>query len=186
MVTGAKPRTAAAARPVPQRSAEFSHLTLSGLRAYRKALTAEESRVSYWRRLIQARLDVVTGATPPGDPSAHERIRSLFSETRTGSRRALVEVVPADDVPPLPDLESLWSRELRPYDFRHTQRLRRDLSHAELQLSAYRAALHRKLTGATQELIARYREDPRLALTALPAGRPVGPQSPRLTGTTHR
>ena len=43
-----------------------------------------------------------------------------------------------------------------------------DLAHAELQLSAYRAALHRKLAAATQELIARYREDPSLALTALP------------------
>jgi hypothetical protein len=168
MVTGAKQRTAASARPVPERSPEFSHLTLSGLRAYRKALTAEESRVSYWRRLIQARLDVVTGATAPGDPTAHERIRNLFAETRNGSRAALVSVVPADDVPPLPDLEALWSRELRPYDFRHTQRLRRDLAHAELQLSAYRSALHRKLTGATQELIARYREDPSLALSALP------------------
>ena len=173
MVTGAKPRTAAAARPVPQRSPEFSHLTLSGLRAYRKALTAEESRVSYWRRLIQARLDVVTGATAPGDPTAHERIRTLFSETRSGGRQALVDVVPADDVPPLPDLESLWARELRPYDFRHTQRLRKDLAHAELQLSAYRAALHRKLTGATQELIARYREEPSLALSALPLNDPL-------------
>ena len=168
MVTGARARTAAPARPVPQRSPEFGHLTLNGLRAYRKALTAEESRVSYWRRLIQARLDVVTGATAPGDPTAHERIRTLFAESRSGGRHALVDVVPADDVPPLPDLESLWSRELRPYDFRHTQRLRRDLAHAELQLSAYRAALHRKLTGATQELIARYREDPSLALSALP------------------
>jgi hypothetical protein len=157
---------------VPERSPEFSHLTLSGLRAYRKALTAEESRVSYWRRLIQARLDVVTGATAPGDPTAHERIRSLFAESRGGGRQALVDVVPADDVPPLPDLESLWSRELRPYDYRHTQRLRKDLAHAELQLSAYRAALHRKLTGATQELIARYREDPSLALSALPLAAP--------------
>ena len=168
MVTGSKQRAAASARPVPARSPEFSHLTLSGLRAYRKALTAEESRVSYWRRLIQARLDVVTGATAPGDPMAHERIRSLFAETRAGGRQALVDVFPADDVPPLPDLEALWSRELRPYDYRHTQQLRRDLSHAELQLSAYRSALHSKLTGATQELIARYREDPSLALSALP------------------
>jgi len=155
------------------RSPEFGHLTLDGLRAYRKALSAEESRVSYWRRLIQARLDVVTGATAPGDPTAHERIRNLFAETRHASRSALVSVVPADDVPPLPDLEGLWSRELRPYDFRHTERLRRDLGHAELQLSAYRSALHRKLTGATQELIARYRENPSLALTALPLLDPI-------------
>jgi hypothetical protein len=46
--------------------------------------------------------------------------------------------------------------------------LKHDLAFAELQLSAYRAALHRRLENATTELIARYREEPRLALLALP------------------
>ncbi len=168
MVTGARPKAAASARPVPERRPEFSHLTLDGLRAYRRALTAEESRVSYWRRLIQARLDVVADTDAVTDPASHERILTVFAESRSPGRQALVAVVPVDDIPPLPDLESLWARELRPYDVRHTAKLRRELAHAELQLSAYRGALHRKLAGATQELIARYREDPRLALTALP------------------
>jgi hypothetical protein len=168
MVTGARPKAAQAARPVPERDPQFSHLTLEGLRSYRRALTAEESRVSYWRRLIQARLDVVADADAVTDPTSHERFRSVFAEQRTGGRQALVALVPVDDVPPLPDLDNLWTRELRPTDSRHTARLRRDLGHAELQLSAYRAALHRKLAAATQELIARYREDPSLALSALP------------------
>jgi hypothetical protein len=172
MATGAQPKAAAATRPVPERNAQFSHLTLDGLRAYRRALTAEEGRVSYWRRLIQARLDVVADSGVVTDPVSHERIRSVFAESRAPGRQALVQVVPVDDVPPLPDLEDLWSRELRPEDARHTATLRRELSHAELQLSAYRAALHRKLSAATQELIARYREDPTLALTALPLERP--------------
>jgi hypothetical protein len=168
MGTGARARTAGAVREVPQRSADFSHLTLDGLRTYRRAVSAEEGRVSYWRRLIQARLDVVSDVDQVTDPTSHERFRTVFAESRSASRQALVNVVPVDDVPPLPDLEELWVRELRPYDARHTARLRRDLAHAELQLSAYRAALHRKLAAATQELIARYREDPSLALTALP------------------
>ena len=168
MVTGARPKVAASTRPVPERRPEYSHLTLDGQRAYRRALTAEEGRVSYWRRLIQARLDVVADVDAVQDPASHERFRSVFAESRAASRQALVGVVPVDDVPPLPDLEALWAQELRPYDLKHTSRLRRDLSHAELQLSAYRAALHRKLSAATQELIARYREDPSLALTALP------------------
>ena len=46
-------------RVVPQRSAEFDHLPLPALRSYRQTLTAEENRVSYWRRLIQARLDLI-------------------------------------------------------------------------------------------------------------------------------
>ena len=143
MVTGARPKVAASTRPVPERSPEFAHLNLDGLRAYRRALTAEESRVSYWRRLIQARLDVVADVDAVQDPASHERFRSVLAESRSASRQALVGVVPVDDVPPLPDLEALWSRSCGPDDLRHTSRLRRDLAHAELQLSAYRTALHR-------------------------------------------
>jgi hypothetical protein len=53
-------------------------------------------------------------------------------------------------------------------DLEAVAELKHELSFAELQLSAYRAALHRRLSGATTELIARYREEPRLALIALP------------------
>lgn len=168
---GERPRTATAPRPVPQRSADFDHLSLEGLRTYRRALTAEESRVSYWRRLIQARLDMLVTGESAGDDLTHERLRGLLAESRGSGRQALVEVVPVDAPPPLPDLEGLWSRELHPHDDRYTADLRRELSFAELQLSAYRAALHRRLSASTQELIARYREDPLQALTALPLPR---------------
>jgi len=170
---GGRTRTPAAPRPVPERSSAFEHLTLESLRAYRKALTAEEGRVSYWRRLIQARIDVVAGLGPLPDPNAHERLREMLAEARTSSRHALVEVVNADDVPPLPDLADLWARQVRPQDVAETERLHRDLGHAELQLSAYRMALHRKLSAATAELIARYRENPSLALSALPLAPPT-------------
>ena len=166
--TGGRPRTPVAPRPIPERSPQFTHLSLDALRSYRKALTAEESQVSYWRRLIQARLDVVAGAAPAGDPNAHERLRDLLAESRSPSRQAVVRVVPGDETPPLPDLAALWVRELTPDNPANTEALHRDLGHAELQLSAYRSALHRKLTAATTELIARYRENPSLALTALP------------------
>ncbi|HVQ18026.1 MAG TPA: hypothetical protein VMT27_03195 [Actinomycetes bacterium] len=170
MTTRADERTPtrAAALDVPQRSAEFDHLPLPALRAYRQALTAEENKVSYWRRLIQARMDLIE--LKGGDDSVRlERLRLALSETRVGAgRRALVEVLPVDDVPPLPDLNGLWAREATSDDPDASAQLRRDLAFAELQLSAYRAALHRRLTNATTELIARYREDPTLALTALP------------------
>ena len=160
-------------RPVPERSADFAHLTLPALRAYRRTLTHEESRVSYWRRLIQARLDVLRdddGQTPqPLDRDKVERLRGVLAEARPGeSRQALVSIVPIDDIPPLPDLEELWSREVRPEDPAHSAALLKDLAFAELQLSAYRTALHARLGAATHELIARYREDPSLCLTALP------------------
>ena len=45
------------------------------------------------------------------------------------------------------------------------------LADAEHQLSAYRRGLHERLDAATGELIARYREEPALALRALPLPR---------------
>ena len=169
MATRAQDRTTrAAAREVPQRSDEFSHLSLPALRDYRQTLGQEENRVSYWRRLIQARMDLIElqGAD---DSVRLERLRLALAESRVGDgRRALVAIMPIDDVPPLPDLAGLWAREADASDPESVVALKRDLSFAELQLSAYRAALHRRLEGATGELIARYREEPRLALLALP------------------
>jgi hypothetical protein len=76
--------------------------------------------------------------------------------------------VPVDDMPPLPDLAALWSREPSLEDHAHNAALLSDLSGAETQLSAYRGALHRRLANATAELIARYREHPDLCLAVLP------------------
>lgn len=166
--TGERSR-AGAERPTPQRSAEFAHLTLPQLRTYRRALTTEENRVSYWRRLIQARIDLLAGELAVEDGDALERVRGVLSEVRSPGRNALVEIVPVDDVPPLPDLESLWAREVPYGDVPAAEALRRDLGFAELQLSTYRTALHRRLGAATAELIARYHENPTLALTALPS-----------------
>jgi hypothetical protein len=163
-----RPATRSRERVVPQRSAEFEHFALPALREHRRALTDEENKVSYWRRLIQARMDLID-LNGGDDPIRLERLRQALSETRIGvGRQALVEIAQSDDNPPLPDLDALWSREAHPDLPVETAELRSDLAFAELQLSAYRAALHRRLRNATTELIARYREDPTLALIALP------------------
>lgn len=155
-------------RTVPERSPEFAHLSLAGLRSYRQALTAEEGRVSYWRRIIQARLDLVRAADNPG-ASMVENLRGVFGQARVDSgRSALMTAVGSDDIPPLPDLATLWAREPRADDAVYNDALAIDLMKAEAQLSAYRTALHKRLAGATGELIARYRERPELCLTALP------------------
>lgn len=169
MTTRSKERTTrATAREVPQRSEEFAQLSLVSLREQRRTLGNEENRVSYWRRLIQARMDLID-LQGEDDSVRLGRLRSALAETRVGSGRgALVDIMPIDDVPPLPDLAGLWAREADPHDPDSVLTLKRDLAFAELQLSAYRAALHRRLAGTTSELIARYHEDPRLALTALP------------------
>ncbi len=159
----------AAARAIPpQRAKELSHLNLEGLRAYRSALAAEEDRVSYWRRIIQARLDtvrMVEGARTV-DASA---LKPVLSSARIGrGRSALVRVVPIDDIPPLPDLERLWESVHDANSPEDQQQLETDLENAERELSEYRQALHRRIAVASEELIARYREHPLDCLSALP------------------
>jgi len=162
------PRRRGGPRPTPVVDAAYAHLGLDALRDYRRALTEEEDKVSYWRRILQARLDVVeTGADSRG--VERERLAPVLTSERVGQgRRALVEVVQVDDIPPLPSLGELWDRSVDPADTAGRRLLLGDLRAAESQLSAYRAALHTRIADATGELIARYRHQPALCLTALP------------------
>lgn len=158
----------ASPRPTPERSSTFDHLSIGDLRAYRAALGEEENRVSYWRRIIQARLDVVR-AGETGTVRV-DNLRNVLADARMATGRGgLITVGPIEDIPPLPDLAELWEREPLANDAAHNESLIRELTDAETQLSAYRAALHRRITWSTEELIARYREDPGLCLLALPA-----------------
>jgi hypothetical protein len=169
-------RSGTATRAVPERGDEFAHLSLDRLREYRQTLSDEENRVSYWRRIVQARLDLVrSGGT--GDIAHAANLREVLSKSHGRShRRVLVTVVPVDDMPPLPNLVELWEQDAHPEDPAYTEKLTADLDAAERQLSEYRAALHGRIQSATNELIARYRETPQLALTALPS---VPTQQPR-------
>jgi hypothetical protein len=161
--------TASRLRVMPQRDAAFTHLSLGGLRAHRRTLGAEEGRVSYWRRIVQARMDLVQSVLDGQRPDV-DALRGVLAEDRPGSGRlARIEVSPMDDFPPLPDLAQLWRRHPIDGDVVHNRALASDLAKAERQLSAYRTALHSRLAAATNELIARYREDPLLCLSALPS-----------------
>jgi hypothetical protein len=157
-------------RPAPERSHEFAHLSLEDLRVYRRTLTSEEDQVSYWRRIIQARLDVLRAGTLGSADGRH--LRPVLTDDRIASARtALVSVVPADDIPPLPNLAELWERRIADDDEQGQRDLDHDLARAERQLSEYRQALHRRIADATGELIARYKEQPDLCLSALPLRR---------------
>src|SRR4051795_2392216 len=84
------------ARPTPERSDEFSHLSLDDLRTYRRTLTTEEDQVSYWRRIIQARLDLLRAGTLRVGDGQH--LRPVLTEGRTtAGRTAMVNVVPAEE-----------------------------------------------------------------------------------------
>ena len=171
MATRAGARGAVGTRVEPSRNVDFEHLDIDELRAYRKTLNDEESRVSYWRRIIQARLDLLRA--DDRDAGRLERLDTALGAAQgTSKRQALITLMPADDVPPIPALDTLWARQIDTGDPSAVAELESELAFAELQLSTYRTALHERIGLATGELIARYREEPTLCLRALPLGEP--------------
>ena len=159
--TGRRP--AAARRPV-ERVAHLAHLGLDALRDYRQELITEESRVSYWRRILQARIDSSVGAD--AERPANGKLRTVLTSHQESSRRlAVLPIHDPSGLPPLPDLAVLWESVATADD--DTALLAR-LADAEAELSAYRRSLHERLDDATSELISRYRDEPALALRALP------------------
>jgi hypothetical protein len=155
-------------RPAPRRAPELEHLTLDELRVYRQELAAEETRVSYWRRILQARLDTVQDGRE--DHTSVARVHQVLRDHAGSSQRlAMLPVACPDDAPPLPNLATLW--ETTATDEEAGSAMVPRLVDAERELSAYRSALHLRLDAATSELIWRYREQPTLALSALPLRR---------------
>ncbi len=167
------PPAAAPVQP-PQHSAEVDHLSLQELRTYRAELSAEEDCVSYWRSLVQARLDLPH--TPGGEPAGRLALQAALTTARVQpGRTALVPVVPHGDLPALPalpELAELWER-AAPADEAARAAHHADLARAEATLSQYRTALHRQLQTTTTELIARYRDEPNSCLGALSHQRPA-------------
>jgi hypothetical protein len=159
----------AAARAVrPQRKPEYAHLDLAHLRHYRQALMTEEQRVSYWRRILQAKLDTVRQRENVRSANQAALRPVLTTERMNKGRLALVSFLPGSDIPPLPDLGRLWEIATPMDDPDQAAALARDLQEAERELSHYRRSLHAKIDAVTAELVARYRENPKACLVALP------------------
>lgn len=151
----------------PEVDPAYAGLTLDDLRDLRRELGDEESRVSYWRRIIQARIDLLTRGSSDGD--IVERLTSVLAETGGMHRRlANLSVKPAGDIEALPDLRVLWTRVVDPRDTEAVAAFVAELRQVETDISALRREVHQRLDEATGQLIARYRQDPTLALTALP------------------
>jgi hypothetical protein len=148
-------------------AAGLSSLTLNDLRLYRRRLAEEEEKVSYWRRLVHARLDVLEAEAHHERPLRLDELIRVLGDTGAGrTRTALVNVRAADPLPDLPVLEDMWVTELDPNDAGAIAEAIDRLRAAEKQLTEYRRALHEQLDEATAELIARYRTDPTSALVA--------------------
>jgi hypothetical protein len=160
----------------------WDELTLPELRLYRRRLADEEEKISYWRRLVHARIDVLEAEAHHERPLRLDELIRVLGDTGTGrARTALVNVRAADDLPELPVLQDMWVTELDPHDTTEVEDAVRRLRNAESQLTDYRRALHERLDQATAELIQRYHRDPASALVAFAsphtgAGKGGGPQ----------
>lgn len=145
----------------------YSMFTLEDLRALRRELGDEESRVSYWRRIIQARIDLVASGNRNDDIVA--RLTDVLAESNVIHRRlANLAVRPTQYIAPLPDLPRLWTAEVDLDDTAAVSAYLGALRAAETELSRMRREILDRLNEATDQLIARYHEDPVLALSALP------------------
>lgn len=139
-------------------------LDLFSLRELRAELTDYETRVSYWRRLLQARLDLLASGRQGHD--LQQLARALADAPSRSRRMANLTVLPPDQVPPLPDVAHLWEEVPPPgADTTDYEGRLRDM---ERQLSELRRGLHQSIDAAHRALIERYRADPALALTILP------------------
>ena len=156
-----------AAIPPPERDSTYDGLSLAELRAARTTLGDEEtgSRTGAGSSRPASTSCAATCPTPSGSPTSTRVLTDARSRC-TGSPTSTS--TPVDDVPPLPDLAELWSRQVDRHDTAAQRELERDLSVAELELSTFRRALHARIDLVTHELIARYREQPLLALQILP------------------
>jgi hypothetical protein len=146
----------------------LSELSLDDLRILRHHLTDEESRVSYWRRLFQARMDMLSDRGVVDT----EEIKTVLQDASTAPRRwQALGLHPADIDTSMPEAQSLWSRVIDLNDEGQRVAYIELLHQMEAALSANRRALHHQIDAVTEELITRYRANPALALTALPRRR---------------
>lgn len=146
-------------------SPHLVEVSLPELRTYRERLRAEEERISYWRRLIHARVDLIKAGTVGDSPIDVDALGRVLGDTGSGQvREQLLRVRAAEPLPDLPDLAGVW---VVPADASETDAALERLGAAEATLTSYRRALHERIDEATAELIVRYREDPVRALDVL-------------------
>ncbi len=149
----------AAARAIPpERSDQFTHLSLDGMRTYRQLVVREEERVGYWQRVVSARLDALRGVGADVDT---DHLRPALESQQLAAGREVVVHAAHAILPPLPTLDALWLASDDPTALAR-------VAETGAGLAAYREGLAEQVRAATHELIARYRLTPGACLTALP------------------
>lgn len=154
--------------PAPTRDPALADLSLDDVRRVRAGLVEEEGRVSYWRRIVQARLDLLRNPLD-GSGDLVTELGHVLADAQVSHRRlAHLSMAAVDGLPPLPNLVALWAHPADDRDAESRERFAAALEAAEVELSAYRRELFSRIDRMTAELVARYHDDPLLALSALP------------------
>ncbi len=160
-------RTVGRNSPAPECLAEYDDMSLDDLRHLRQQLNDQEGRVSYWRRILQARLDLLVDGVTHNGATIDGLNRVLNKQLRRPQRTAMLSLAPTNGSAPLPVLAELWERVIEPYPADQAA-FATDLRNAALELSEIHCRLHDQLDTVTGQLVARYHSDPALALRALP------------------
>jgi hypothetical protein len=132
---------------------------LACLLARRAALRDHEEELSYWRRILQARVDVLRARLATEDEE--EALRQVLGdERRPFTRAAHVVIRPYRDMLELATCDMLWEKSC---DSRDEELLLHALDRmvvAEKWISHTRARVFRELDLATEDLKARLCQDP--------------------------
>ena len=136
--------------------------SLPGLRALRKSLREEERQVSYWRRLVQGRLDLARTALAGDEPNASGIAPGKTGRKRADERRspALALLTDGGANRRLANLAGLWETPIPWDDHEELRQVENALVTIEAQLSSQRHDLHERIDACTAELVGRYRRDP--------------------------
>jgi hypothetical protein len=142
-------------------------LPLDELRAMRAELLSEEDAVSYVRRLVQARVDLIDaeirrrGATDPNE-GGNDLRSVLGAHLTTGSARPPRPAVDASEHPLAIELDRLCSSlgvsDLASLSDEQLADVRSQLRDFEQSRSAERQALFNRIDALSAELVRRYRE----------------------------
>jgi hypothetical protein len=139
---------------------------LAGLRALRQGLREEERQVSYWRRLVQGRLDLAQAAVSGDQPSV-EKLTATASGQRSSVGRATPRRSPsfARLAGGIQDrrvvgLAETWDTPIPWDDPERLREIEGTLAEIETELSRRRRELHVRIDACTRELVDRYRSDP--------------------------
>lgn len=147
---------------VPVLTTPLDEISMQELREYRAVLQHDEDRVSYWRRLVQGRLDIIREEKGAEQISTADLITALGATASGARRQQFLSIKAHDELPALPGLDEVWTSAIDPGDPTATADLVTRLQHAERQLSDYRRSLHERLDAATAELVRRYKANPEL------------------------